>query len=60
MKFFADRRLGMTVDARWTGTFIDEETDVFCLSDGGLTCLIQADAGLTSQFRVFIELNGRF
>ena len=60
LKFFADRRVGITVDARWIGAFIDEETDVFCLSDGGLTCVIQADAGLTSQFRILIGLNSRF
>lgn len=60
VKFFADRRVGITIDARWIGTFIDEDTDVFCLSDGGLTCLIQTDAGLTSQFRVFVGLNTRF
>lgn len=60
VKFFTDRRVGITVDARWLGAFIDDESDVFCISDGGLTCLIQVDAGLTSQFRVFIGLNSRF
>lgn len=60
VKFFSDRPVGIAVDARWLGAFIDEDTDVFCLSSGGLTCLIQTDAGLTSQFRVFLGINARF
>ena len=60
VKFFTDRPFGIAIDARWAGAFIDEDTDVFCLSAGGLTCLIQTDAGLASQFRVFVGLNARF
>jgi hypothetical protein len=60
VKFFMDRPFGITVDARWAGAFVNEDTDVFCLSAGGLTCLIQADAGLTSQFRVLVGFNARF
>ncbi|MDH3304357.1 MAG: outer membrane beta-barrel protein [Gammaproteobacteria bacterium] len=60
VKFFMDQPFGITVDARWAGAFVNEDTDVFCLSAGGLTCLIQADAGLTSQFRVLVGFNARF
>ncbi len=60
VKFFMDQPLGITIDARWVGAFVDEDTKVFCLSAGGLTCLIEADAGLTSQFRVFVGFNARF
>lgn len=60
VKFFTDRQFGVTLDARWTAAVIDEDTDVFCISAGGLTCLVQADAGLTSQFRLFVGLNARF
>ena len=60
VKFFTDRQLGITVDARWIAAVIDEDTDVFCLSANGLMCLIQADAGLASQFRVFVGINARF
>lgn len=59
-KFFTDRRVGVTVDARWFGTVVDEDTDVFCLSADGLVCLIQTDAGLVSQFRVSVGVNVRF
>lgn len=58
--FFADRPLGLTLDFRWLGAVIDEDTDVFCLSANGLTCLIEADAGLASQFRVLLGFNARF
>lgn len=60
VKFFMDQPFGITLDARWVGAFVDEDTEVFCLSAGGLTCLIEADAGLTSQFRVFVGFNARF
>lgn len=60
VKFFTDRKFGITLDARWVAAVIDEDTDVFCVSAGGLTCLVQADAGLASQFRLSIGLNGRF
>lgn len=60
VQFFADRPLGVSVDARWVAAVIDEDSDVFCLSSGGLTCVIQTDAGLASQFRVFVGLNARF
>lgn len=60
VKFFMDQPFGITIDARWAGAFVDEDTEVFCLSAGGLTCLIEADAGLTSQFRVFVGFNARF
>lgn len=60
VKFFTDRQVGVTIDARWLGAVIDEDSDVFCLSAGGLTCLIEVDAGLTSQFRLFLGLNARF
>lgn len=59
-KFLTDRRFGVTVDARWFGTFVDEDSDVFCLSAGGLTCLIQTDASVVSQFRVSVGLSARF
>lgn len=60
VKFFTDRQFGITLDARWVAAVVDENTDVFCVSAGGLTCLVQADAGLASQFRLSIGLNGRF
>ncbi|MGI9261602.1 MAG: outer membrane beta-barrel protein [Woeseiaceae bacterium] len=60
VKFFTDRKFGLTLDARWVAAVIDEDTDVFCVSAGGLTCLVQADAGLASQFRLFVGLNARF
>ncbi len=60
VKFFTDRKFGLTLDARWVAAVVDEDTDVFCVSSGGLTCLVQADAGLASQFRIFVGLNARF
>jgi len=60
VKFFTDRQFGLTLDARWVAAVIDDDTDVFCVSSGGLTCLVQADAGLASQFRIFVGLNARF
>lgn len=60
IKFFADRQMGLTIDARWVAAVIDEDTDIFCLSADGLTCLIQTEAGLASQFRVFAGFNVRF
>lgn len=60
VKFFADRQFGITIDVRWIGAVIDEDTDVFCLSANGLTCLIQTEAGLLSQFRVLAGFNARF
>jgi len=60
VRFFTDRKFGLTLDARWVAAVIDEDTDVFCVSAGGLTCLVQADAGLASQFRLFVGLNARF
>lgn len=59
-RFLTDRPVGLSLDFRWLGAVINEDTDVFCLSADGLTCLIQADAGLTSQFRVLLGLNVRF
>lgn len=60
VKFFTDRKFGLTLDARWVAAVIDEDTDVFCVSSGGLTCLVQADAGLASQFRISVGLNAHF
>lgn len=60
VKFFADRPIGLTIDARWIAAVVDEDTDIFCLSADGLTCLIQTEAGLASQFRVFVGFNARF
>ena len=60
IKFFADRQTGFTLDARWVGAVFDDDTDLFCLSSNGLTCLIQTEAGLVSQFRLFAGFNVRF
>lgn len=60
VKFFSDRQSGFAIDARWVGAVFDDDTDIFCLSSNGLTCLIQTEAGLVSQFRLFAGFNLRF
>ena len=60
VEFFADRPVGLLVDVRWVGSLIDDDTDLFCVSDGGLTCLYKTESGLVSQFRLFAGLNVRF
>ncbi len=60
VKFFSDRQVGINIDARWMGAVIDENTDIFCLSADGLTCLVKTEAGVISQFRLFAGFNVRF
>lgn len=60
VKFFADRQVGIVIDARWVAAVVNEDTDIFCLSADGLVCLIETDAGLLSQFRLFAGVSVRF
>lgn len=61
LKLFEHRQLGVRLDARWLGTFVNEDTDVFCRTGSGAAiCLIEADGDLLSQLRLFLGVSLRF
>jgi hypothetical protein len=41
---------GVRLDLRAYGTVLDSESDLFCVSDGGLTCRIKAKGDVLLQY----------
>lgn len=54
-------RFGVRLEARGFGTFIDSDTDLFCLSDpAGATCAIRAEGTVLWQVQAFAGFVFRF
>ena len=60
IRLYETQRFAVRADARWVGTVIGDDTDLACLSSGGVSCVITVDADLLSQFRVNLGLSARF
>ena len=57
----ATKRLGLRLEARVFTTFVDEDSKIFCVSDGGAgSCLITIDARTLSQWEARAGLVFRF
>jgi len=57
----ATKRLGVRLEARVFTTFVDEDSKIFCVSDGGSgACLIQVDARTLTQWEARAGLVFRF
>ncbi len=55
------RRLGVNLEARWLGSFIDSDSDIFCFtSPENNACLVSVDGDLLSQFDLTLGAVLRF
>lgn len=53
-------RLALRFEARALATWIDEDTDVFCVSASGLTCAIRAEGDVVWQWTATAAIAWRF
>jgi hypothetical protein len=56
----ARERLGIRLEARLFTTFVDDSSNIFCVSDGGAGCLVRVDARTLSQWEARAGLVFRF
>jgi hypothetical protein len=57
----ATKRLGVRLEARAFTTFVEDDSNIFCVSSGGNgTCLIQVDARTLTQWEARAGLVFRF
>ncbi len=57
----ADKRIGVRLEARMFTTFVNDDSKIFCASDGGGgACLIQVDGRLLTQWEARAGLVFRF
>jgi hypothetical protein len=59
-KYFPDKHLGFRLDGRFIGTFIDSESNIFCQSDRGGTCVINTTGKVLYQFEMLAGVVFRF
>ena len=59
-KFFPNRRLGLRLDGRFIGTFIDSNAKIFCQSSGGATCVVNVKGDILWQFEASAGVIVRF
>jgi hypothetical protein len=60
-KFFPDRRIGLRLDGRFIGTFIDSDSKVFCQSDeSGGGCAVALKGDILYQFEMQAGVVFRF
>jgi len=61
LKLLEKQRIGLRLDARWLGTVIQDDTDIFCRTGTvGAVCLIEVDGDLLSQVRLSLGISIRF
>lgn len=57
---FPASRVGLRLEGRLFGSVIDSDSAIFCVSDGGATCAIQASGDILWQWEMFAGLTARF
>jgi hypothetical protein len=55
-----NEQMSATLGARGYATLLDSDTAIFCVSSGGLDCLVQTSGSLLFQGEVFAGLSFRF
>jgi opacity protein-like surface antigen len=59
-KYFPDKHIGLRLDGRFIGTFIDSNSNIFCQSDQGGTCVINTTGKILYQFEMQAGVVFRF
>lgn len=60
VQYFFTPRLGLRLEGRGYFTFFDTDADVFCVSNGGATCLLRTSGNLFWQLEAQAGLTFRF
>jgi opacity protein-like surface antigen len=59
-KYFPDSRIGIRLDGRFIGTFIDSNSNIFCQSGQGGSCVINTSGSILYQFEMQAGVIFRF
>jgi hypothetical protein len=61
LRFLPGKRIGLRLEGRWFGTFVDSDSEVFCQTGGSTNvCAVKVEGSLINQWHGFVGVTFRF